>query len=92
MLLFRAQPVTAVRCGRCASGVIGLEYASMFNVIPGVRVTVIDGRPDVLTFADKEVIQSLEYEMRQKGARFLLGEEVLSAKIEGGRVVATLAR
>lgn len=73
------------------AGVIGLEYASMFNVIPGVRVTVIDGRPDVLTFADKEVIQSLEYEMRQKGARFLLGEEVLSAKIEGGRVVAILA-
>ena len=50
-------------------GVIGLEYASMFNVIPGSRVTVIDGRPDLLTFADKEVIQSLEYEMRQRGAR-----------------------
>jgi NAD(P) transhydrogenase len=46
-----------------------MEYASMFNVIPGVRVTVLDGRPDVLTFADKEIIQTLEYEMRQRGAR-----------------------
>jgi NAD(P) transhydrogenase len=46
-----------------------MEYASMFNIIPGTRVTVIDGRPDILTFADKEVIQALEYEMRQRGAR-----------------------
>jgi NAD(P) transhydrogenase len=73
------------------AGVIGMEYASMFNVIPGTRVTVLDGRPDVLTFADREIIQSLEYEMRQKGARFLLGEEVLSAKREGEHVYATLA-
>lgn len=41
----------------------------MFNVIPGSRVTVLDGRPDFLTFADKEIIQTLEYEMRQAGAR-----------------------
>jgi len=73
------------------AGVIGMEYASMFNVIPGTRVTVIDGRPDVLTFADKEIIQSLEYEMRQKGARFLLGEEVLNARVEGDHVVANMA-
>lgn len=73
------------------AGVIGMEYASMFNVIPGTRVTVLDGRPDVLTFADREIIQSLEYEMRQKGARFLLGEEVLSAKRQGEHVYATLA-
>ncbi len=73
------------------AGVIGMEYASMFNVIPGSRVTVIDGRPDMLTFADKEIIQSLEYEMRQKGARFLLGEEVLSARRDGDHVIAHMA-
>lgn len=29
------------------AGVIGIEYASMVNVVPGHSVTVVDGRPDV---------------------------------------------
>ncbi|KAK1931778.1 putative soluble pyridine nucleotide transhydrogenase [Phytophthora citrophthora] len=29
------------------AGVIGMEYASMVNVVPGHSVTVVDGRPDV---------------------------------------------
>lgn len=29
------------------AGVIGMEYASMINVVPGHSVTVVDGRPDV---------------------------------------------
>lgn len=29
------------------AGVIGMEYASMLNVVPGHSVTVVDGRPEV---------------------------------------------
>lgn len=29
------------------AGVIGMEYASMINVVPGHSVTVVDGRPEV---------------------------------------------
>eukprot|EP00128_Syssomonas_multiformis_P009040 Colp12_sorted_trinity150504_noHs@27776 len=60
------------------SGVIGMEYASMFTIIPGSRVTVIDERPDILPFADREVIEALMHQMRQEGARFLLGEKLSS--------------
>ena len=29
------------------AGVIGMEYASMINIIPGTQVTVVDGRKEV---------------------------------------------
>eukprot|EP01135_Chromosphaera_perkinsii_P007333 Nk52_evm2s785 gene=Nk52_evmTU2s785 len=64
------------------SGVIGMEYASMINVIPGSRVTVIDERPSILPFADREVIDTLCYNMRQQGARFLLNEKLKSVQKE----------
>lgn len=49
------------------AGVIGMEYACMINVIPGTTVTVVDPRPDVLPFADGNVIDNLQYSMRQNG-------------------------
>ncbi|KAH9184861.1 hypothetical protein AeNC1_013163 [Aphanomyces euteiches] len=58
------------------AGVIGMEYASMLNVLPGVSVTVVDGRSDILTFCDDEIVSALKMEMREKGARFLLGETI----------------
>jgi hypothetical protein len=36
------------------AGVIGIEYASMINVLPGTNVTVIDPRSQLLGFADQE--------------------------------------
>ncbi|CAN0370396.1 unnamed protein product [Ectocarpus sp. 6 AP-2014] len=70
------------------AGVIGMEYASMINVIPGTTVTVIDPRDEVLGFADREVTQALCYSMRKNGARFLLGEKVKSVeKMADGKVV-----
>ncbi|CEG39821.1 pyridine nucleotide-disulphide [Plasmopara halstedii] len=58
------------------AGVIGMEYASMVNVVPGHSVTVVDSRPDILPFCDLEIISNLTYEMQSNGARFLLGETV----------------
>lgn len=65
------------------AGVIGMEYASMINVIPGTTVTVIDPRDEVLGFADREVTQALCYSMRKNGARFLLGEKVQAGRRSG---------
>ncbi|CAN0421337.1 unnamed protein product, partial [Ectocarpus sp. 12 AP-2014] len=80
------------------AGVIGMEYACMINVVPGTTVTVIDPRPAVLSFADNDVIENLQYTMRQNGARFLLNEHITRIeKIEkkdsngGVKIIAHLA-
>ncbi|KAG3117351.1 putative soluble pyridine nucleotide transhydrogenase [Phytophthora idaei] len=68
------------------AGVIGMEYASMVNVVPGHTVTVVDGRPDILSFCDREIISNLTYEMQSNGARFLLGETVKKVETTDKRV------
>ncbi|RMX63769.1 hypothetical protein DD238_006547 [Peronospora effusa] len=68
------------------AGVIGIEYASMINVVPGHSVTVVDGRPDILSFCDHEIISNLTYEMQSNGARFLLGETVRKVETTEKRV------
>src|SRR5262245_4828134 len=57
------------------AGVIGLEYASIFATL-GVRVTVIDKRPRLLSFADAEIMETLAYHLRQNRVTLRLGEEV----------------
>ena len=72
------------------AGVIGLEYASMVTAL-NIKVTVIDARPTLLDFADREMIEALMYFMRQRGAMFRLGEKVTSVGYdERNRVVACL--
>ncbi len=79
------------------AGVIGLEYAAMFATL-GVKVTILDLRPTLLDFVDREVIESLCFQLRQMGAVLRLGEKVVSvsvdkerdrveAKLESGKVV-----
>ncbi|MCH7990221.1 MAG: Si-specific NAD(P)(+) transhydrogenase [Planctomycetes bacterium] len=57
-------------------GVIGIEYAIMFAAL-GVNVTVIDGRDKLLSFCDREIIDSLLYHSRSMGMVFRLGEDVV---------------
>ena len=80
------------------AGVIGLEYASMFVAL-GVRVTLLDQRPILLDFADREMIENLCFQLRQLGTVFRLGEKVVQvgfendgrdrvfAKLESGKTV-----
>ena len=79
------------------AGIIGLEYASMFAAL-GVKVTLLDQRPVLLDFADREIIESLLFQLRQLGTVFRLGEKVVSigfdeqrdrvyAKLESGKNV-----
>jgi len=73
------------------AGVIGLEYASMMAAL-GVKVTIIDQRPTMLDFVDREIIESLCFHLRQHRTTFRLGEEVTSVvwDEERGRVIAKL--
>ena len=79
------------------AGIIGLEYASMFATL-GVKVTLLDQRPVLVDFADREIIESLCFQLRQLGTVFRLGEKVVSvgfnqerdrvfAKLESGKTV-----
>ena len=64
----------------------------------GVKVTLLDQRPIVLDFADREIVESLCFQLRQLGTVFRLGEKVVSvgfnpdrdrvfAKLESGKTV-----
>jgi NAD(P) transhydrogenase len=79
------------------AGIIGLEFASMFATL-GVKVTLLDLRPTLLDFVDREIIESLSYQLRQIGTVFRLGEKVVQvgldqerdqvfAKLESGKLV-----
>ncbi len=74
------------------AGIIGLEYASMFATL-GVKVTLLDQRPILLDFVDREIVESLCFQLRQLGTVFRLGEKVVSVGIdeERNRVFAKLA-
>lgn len=62
------------------AGVIGLEYASMVAAL-GIKVTVIDQRPAILDFVDREIVEALSYHMRRQDAVFRLGEKVTSVAV-----------
>jgi NAD(P) transhydrogenase len=61
------------------AGVVGCEYASMFAAL-GVRVTLIDRRPDLLDFVDDEIVDAFMYHLRDNRTTIRLNEEV--SKIE----------
>jgi NAD(P) transhydrogenase len=67
-------------------GVIGLEYASIFSAL-GVRVTVVDRRPNLLSFVDEEIVDALVYQMRQDRVTLRLNETVhqISPEPEPGK-------
>ena len=60
-------------------GVIGCEYASILAAL-GIEVTLVDQRPRLLEFVDTEIIEALQYHMRNIGVTLRLNEEVV--KIE----------
>ena len=57
-------------------GVVGTEYASMLASL-GVKVTLVEGRPRLLDFVDAEIIEALQYHLRQAGVTLRLGEKVV---------------
>jgi NAD(P) transhydrogenase len=73
------------------AGVVGLEYASFMAAL-GTEVTLIDQRPVILEFVDREIVEALSYHLRQLGITFRLGEKVTHVAIDPlrDRVVADL--
>jgi NAD(P) transhydrogenase len=72
------------------AGVIGIEYASMYAALES-RVTVIEQRPEMLDFVDREIVEQLQYHLRNLDVILRFGEKVLSVvKESDGDVVAIL--
>lgn len=67
-------PKTIVVVG---GGVIGTEYACIMATL-GVRVTLIEGRDNLLGFLDREIGEALQFFMRREGITLRLGEKVES--------------
>jgi NAD(P) transhydrogenase len=60
------------------AGVVGLEYASFLAAL-GSEVILIDERPVIPDFIDREIVETLLYHLRQLGITFRLGEKVTRA-------------
>ncbi|MGI9420174.1 MAG: Si-specific NAD(P)(+) transhydrogenase [Geminicoccaceae bacterium] len=54
------------------AGVIGLEYATIFSALD-LQVTLIEPRMTMLDFIDRELIDELTHELRQRGMILRLG-------------------
>ena len=67
-------------CIVVGGGVIGTEYACMLAAV-GVKVTLIEGKRDVLGFLDEEVTEAFQYHMRHAGITLRLGEKVKEIRI-----------
>jgi len=63
------------------AGVVGLEYASFMAAL-GADVTLIDQRPVVLEFVDRQIVEALSYHLRQLGITFRLGEKVTHVGVD----------
>ena len=60
-------------------GVIGIEYASMFAAL-GVTVTLVERREHPLEFLDREIVEELIHQMRNRNVTFRLGEAVSASR------------
>ena len=62
------------------AGVIGAEYASTFAALDA-EVSLIDGRPELLPFLDREISQRLRSAMEKAGVTIRLQERVLQIDV-----------
>ncbi|MCC6189895.1 MAG: Si-specific NAD(P)(+) transhydrogenase [Anaerolineales bacterium] len=58
-------------------GIIGCEYASMFNAL-GAEVTLVEARERLLAFVDDELAARWQRHLEQRGVQFALGADVTS--------------
>src|SRR6201990_2898045 len=72
------------------AGVIGIEYASMFAAL-GTKVTVVEKRHTMLDFCDREIVEALQFHLRDVAVMFRFGEEVTAVDVGLAGTVTTLA-
>lgn len=72
------------------AGVIGIEYASMFAAL-GCKVTVVEKRETMLDFCDREIVESLQFHLRDLAVTFRFGEAVAAVDVGASGTITTLA-
>ena len=73
------------------AGVIGIEYASMFAAL-GTEVTVVEKRDSMLDFCDPEIVEALQFLLRELAVTFRFGEAVTAVDVGASGTVTTLAQ
>ncbi len=71
-------------------GVIGCEYACMFAAL-GVKITLVDARPEILPFLDLELIRRLRDAMTNMGIRLVQNTRWGSVARHGDGIVTELS-
>ncbi len=72
------------------AGVIGIEYASIFAAL-GTKVTVIEQRDRMLDFCDEEVVEALQFHLRDLAVTFRFREVVEAVEVHDAGSVTLLA-
>ena len=70
-------------------GVIGCEFASIFNAF-GVEVTVVEMLPRIIATEDGQISRYLQSFLKKRGVAFHLGTKVEEARVKGNSVVCRL--
>lgn len=70
-------------------GVIGCEYACIFRAL-GVATTIVDARPTLMPYADKEIAAALTKSMTERGIQLALGSQCKAVQVDGPKVKITL--
>jgi NAD(P) transhydrogenase len=71
-------------------GVIGVEYATIFSALD-VPVTLVESRPTILDFVDREIAEDFVHQMRDRGMTVRLGCGVAGIAAGNGQVEVRLA-
>ncbi len=71
------------------AGVIGVEYATIFSALD-VNVSLIEPRPTVLDFIDRELMEDFLHQLRDRGVTLRFGSKVARVELENDRPVTVL--
>ncbi|MGE3305512.1 MAG: Si-specific NAD(P)(+) transhydrogenase [Rhizobiaceae bacterium] len=71
-------------------GVIGVEYATIFSALD-VPVTLIEPRPTILDFVDREIVDDFVHQMRDRGMTIRLGGAIKEVASKPDCAEVTLA-
>jgi len=72
-------------------GVIGTEYASIFAAL-GIRVTLIEPRGRIVSFADSEIAKRLTNQLLQMGLNFIFNDRMVAIEPRGDHIQLTLEK
>jgi len=71
------------------AGVIGIEYASIFNALD-VRVTVVEPRDTILDFLDRELLDDFLHDLRERGVDLRIGSAAKKVVAKKDRAVVKM--